>query len=63
MNLESTSASSQFKKADKSGAEIALIMGEEELKANTISFKELRTNSPQETLSLESAIDRLKRFF
>ena len=38
-------------------------MGEEEIKANTISFKELRTNSPQETLSLESAIDRLKRFF
>jgi len=63
VNLESTSASSQFKKADKSGAEIALIMGEEELKGNTISFKELRTNSPQETLSLELAIDRLKRFF
>ena len=63
VNLESTSASSQFKKADKSGAEIALILGQEELEGNTISIKELKENSPQETLSLELTIDRLKRIF
>ena len=62
VNLESTSASSQFKRADKSGATIALILGEEELKNNTISFKNLREASSQESLSLDSVIDKLVKF-
>tara|TARA_B100001013_G_scaffold148376_1_gene87992 strand:- start:719 stop:1999 length:1281 start_codon:yes stop_codon:yes gene_type:complete len=63
VNLESTSASSQFKRADKSEARIALILGAEELKNNTISIKDLREESPQVTLSLESAIKRLNGIF
>lgn len=63
VNLESTSASSQFKRADKSEAKIALILGAEELKNNTLSIKDLREESPQETLSLESAIKRLNGIF
>lgn len=63
VNLESTSASSQFKRADKSEARIALILGAEELKNNTISIKDLREESPQVTLSLESAIKRLNEIF
>ena len=65
MNLKTNfgleSASSQFKKADNSGAEVALILGEEELKNNSISFKELRKESSQETLTLEEVIERLNR--
>ena len=53
----------QFKRADKSEAKIALILGAEELKNNTLSIKELREESPQETLSLESAIKRLNGIF
>ena len=60
-NFGLESASSQFKKADNSGAEVALILGEEELKNNSISFKELRKESSQETLTLEEVIERLNR--
>jgi len=63
VNFEATSASSQFKRADKSGAKIALIVGEEELKDNTISFKDLREDFPQETLSLDKTIDKLSQIF
>ena len=41
---------SQFKKADKSGAELALILGDEEVSNNTISIKFLREKKSQETL-------------
>ena len=52
-NLGLESPSSQFKKADKSGAKIALIIGEEELLNDEISFKDLRIKSEQKKLSLE----------
>ena len=52
-NLGLESPSSQFKKADKSGAKIALIIGEEELLNDEISFKDLRIKSKQKKLSLE----------
>ena len=48
-NLGLESPSSQFKKADKSGAKIALILGEEELLNDKISFKDLRIKSPYNT--------------
>jgi len=41
---------SQFKKADKSGAKIALILGDDEISNNTISIKFLREDKPQETV-------------
>jgi histidyl-tRNA synthetase len=41
---------SQFKKADKSGAKVALIMGDDEVSSNTISVKFLRVEKPQETV-------------
>ena len=42
---------SQFKKADKSGAKVALILGDEEISNNSISIKFLRENKPQETVN------------
>jgi histidyl-tRNA synthetase len=41
-NTGSGSAKSQFKRADKSGARFALILGEDEMKANIIAVKDLR---------------------
>lgn len=38
---------SQFKKADKSGAQLALILGEDELENNQLTIKYLRTDEPQ----------------
>lgn len=41
---------SQFKRADKSGARLALIMGEDEFFNDTISVKYLREDKPQQVL-------------
>lgn len=42
---------SQFKRADKSGARLALILGEEELAAGRVTIKNLRQDQPQHTVS------------
>ena len=41
------SIKSQFKKADKSGAELALILGEDELQEEQVTVKFLRNDKPQ----------------
>ncbi len=51
---------SQFKKADKSGADIALILGEDEAKAGKLAFKFLREEVEQQTLSFDEAINLLQ---
>jgi len=38
---------SQFKKADRSGATLALILAEDELARNTVAIKHLRRELPQ----------------
>ena len=52
---------SQMKRADKSGAQFALIIGEEELKADTISVKFLREERIQETVPLKALAKFLQR--
>jgi histidyl-tRNA synthetase len=52
----------QLKKADKSGAEIALIVGEDEAKDGKVAIKFLREDLPQQTLSVPEAIAYLQRF-
>jgi histidyl-tRNA synthetase len=44
------SLKNQFKKADKSGAQYAIIIGEHELKTHSVSLKNLREEIPQQTL-------------
>tara|TARA_B100001146_G_scaffold211350_1_gene209920 strand:- start:1817 stop:3118 length:1302 start_codon:yes stop_codon:yes gene_type:complete len=63
VNLGSESAGSQFKKADKSGARFALVIGDAELEDEVISCKDLREKSEQETLDLESLISKLENKF
>jgi len=50
---------SQMKKADKSGATIGLLLGEDEVTQGVVSVKFLREDRPQETLKIEQAIDLL----
>ena len=47
INCGGGSLKNQFKKADKSGAQIALILAEEELQTNMIAIKNLRNDTPQ----------------
>jgi histidyl-tRNA synthetase len=56
---------SQFKKADKSAARFALIMGEQEAEQGIIGLKSLRADqgqesSAQETVAISQLIERLK---
>ena len=62
INLGFESANTQFKKADKSGAKIALIIGDEELENNAISFKNLRDKSQQESLDLNGLLTKIGQF-
>jgi histidyl-tRNA synthetase len=50
---------SQFKKADKSGAQLALILGDEEVEQGTLGIKFLREQRDQQSLQRSEAIDFL----
>lgn len=57
-HLGGGSFKSKMKKADRSGARFALILGAEELQSETLAVKDLRTDSEQFNLDW-SALDRL----
>ena len=50
----------QIKKADKSGALLALILGEDELKNNNVTVKYLRENKDQVTIAQDAVADFLQ---
>ncbi|WP_085298966.1 histidine--tRNA ligase [Cognaticolwellia mytili] len=49
----------QMKRADKSGAQIALILGEDEIAQNTVTVKYLRGQQEQQSLPLDQVPDLL----
>lgn len=55
------SVKSAMKKADKSGAAVALILGEEELARETVALKPLRSDTGQASLARGPLIDMLTR--
>lgn len=57
VNTAGGSFKSQFKKADKSGARLALVLGEDELANQQISIKDLRNGADQITVD-QSAINQ-----
>lgn len=63
VNAGGGSFKSQFKKADKSSALYALILGDNELQAQQISIKPLRNEDEQQTLALDELIDHLAQLF
>jgi histidyl-tRNA synthetase len=50
---------SQFKRADRSGASLALVLGEDELAGNRVVVKRLREDLPQEEVGQEQLADWL----
>lgn len=60
MHCGAGSFKSQFKKADKSGADYALILGDDELENNVIGLKFLRSDEEQRTLSQAELINFLQ---
>ncbi|NOZ51779.1 MAG: histidine--tRNA ligase [Gammaproteobacteria bacterium] len=54
---------SQFKRADKSGAQLALIIGEDEASSQTVSLKYLRQDQAQQTIAQDELVVVLKKYF
>ncbi|MCF7980516.1 MAG: histidine--tRNA ligase [Pseudomonadales bacterium] len=60
VNCGASSFKAQLKRADKSGADVALIIGEEELAASEVSVKPLRGNGEQVRLSAGQLANHIK---
>jgi histidyl-tRNA synthetase len=60
MHCGGGSFKSQFKKADKSGAQLALILGEDELAKQQVTIKYLREDRPQVAVAQTALVDYLK---
>ena len=61
LNLGGGSFKSQMKRADKSGAEFALILGEQELADGCIGIKPLRSTEEQTSVALDELAATLSR--
>lgn len=61
-NIAGGGFKSQFKKADKSGARLALIVGEDELINHQVSIKDLRKDSGQWSVSMDEVNQFLKDY-
>ncbi len=61
VNCGGGSIKSQMKKADKSKAKLALILGEDELEKDVVTIKFLREKKEQEVIALSKITDYLKK--
>jgi histidyl-tRNA synthetase len=59
VNLGKGNFKTQFKRADKSGAELALVLGEDELARGVVAIKALRRESAQEECALQQISERI----
>jgi len=57
MNMGGGNFGTQLKRADKSGAHYALILGETEIANNTVTVKNLRESSDQKTMTVDELIN------
>ena len=62
VNCDGGSFKSQLKKADKSGASIALILGDEEINQATVTIKHLRQTIDQQTVKQDEIISALQQW-
>jgi len=53
----------QMKRADKSGAKVALIIGETELQDNTVTIKDLQGKADQQTVAIDQLVTVLPTYF
>lgn len=59
INYEGSSLKSQMRSANKAGAKFAIIIGEEEIKSNAVSVKDMSTGK-QERINSNQIVDELK---
>jgi histidyl-tRNA synthetase len=60
VNCGGGSFKAQFRPADRSGARVALVLGEDELASGTIGLKWLREDREQERVQQQALADRLR---
>lgn len=53
----------QMKRADKSGASIVLVIGDQEVEENQVQVKFMREQKPQETVSVDTLNEFLSQYF
>ena len=63
VNMDGGNFKQQFRRADKSGAELAIIVGEQEIEQGTISLKPLKSDDEQTTVKQEELIGQLDELF
>lgn len=63
VNGSSGSFKNQFKRADKSQARLAFILGEDELKNESVSIKFLREEREQQTIAIKTVDSFVKEYF
>ena len=61
MNLGGGSFKQQFKRADKAGADIALIIGEDEIADNTVGIKSMQSGDQQKSVKRKDLLDRINQ--
>lgn len=61
-NVGGGSFKSQFKRADRSGALLALVLGDEELAAQKASLKLLREDRPQDQVAFDALAEWMRRW-
>ena len=62
-NINGGSFKTQFKRADKSGALVAIVVGADELSSGMLAIKDLRKTGEQTVVSKDAVVDQLKRHF
>lgn len=60
MNCGGGSIKSQMKRADRCSADVALIIGKEELEQKTVTLKYLQADRPQQSMKVDELITQLK---
>ena len=63
VNMDGGNFKQQFRRADKSGAVLAIIVGEQEIEQGTLSLKPLKSDGEQKTVKQEELIGQLDKFF
>ena len=62
INLKGGNFKQQFKRADRAGSDIALILGDDEINQQTIGIKPMRSEEPQETVDRKDLLSIISEF-
>lgn len=62
LDVSGSGIKSQFKRADKIDARFALILGDDEVKSDTVIIKNLREKNPQELIPQDQMIQKLQEY-